>query len=121
MSNAYKNEKMIKIGEVEILLRPTFENLAAFESTVISLDEFSFRLIKGRLPTLSQLVQAIYYFQAEKKLTLEEVNCLVQNNEGVQVNRLILPFLAGCIAGHKNADDAKDSVEKAMLEAEKKS
>jgi queuine/archaeosine tRNA-ribosyltransferase len=121
MANAYKNEKTIRIGEVEILLRPNFENLSSFESNVITLDEFSFRLVKGRLPSLSQMVQAIFYFQAEKKFNLEQINCMVQNDVGFQISSDILSFLSGCVAGYKNKADAEKSVEKALTESEKKS
>jgi len=119
--NPYKNEKLIKFGEVEILLRPTFENIAAFESSVITLDEFSIRLVKGKTPGLAVLVQAIYFFQAEKKYNLEQINQMLQDSIGIQVNAQVLPFLGSVTAGHQSQLDVKNSVDKILSAEEKKS
>jgi hypothetical protein len=121
MSNPYKNEMNVKIGEVEILLRPDFENLSSFEANVMTLDEFAFKLVKGKLPSLTQLVKTIYFFQVEKKYDLEQINQMVQESEGIALNRQVMPFLSGCVSGYKNKADAKKSADKAISESEKKS
>lgn len=122
MANKYKNEALVKIGAEEILLRPTFENLSAFESNVMTLDQFSFNLVKAKIPSMTELVKALYFFQAEKKFNLEEMNCLVQNHGGITLQAPLLGFLSKCVAGYDNAKDAEVSVDKAIAnhEAEKK-
>lgn len=121
MANKYKNEKIIKLGDVEILLRPTFENLAAFESNVFTLDEFMVRLVKGKLPRLSDLVRCIYFFQAEKKFNLEQVNELVMNTTGIQISTQVLPFISKCVGGYENSKDIELELNTKLSEAEKKS
>lgn len=123
--NKYKNEALIKVGEVEILLRPDFENLSAFESSVMTMDQFAFNLSKARTPSMSQLVQTLFYFQAARKpdgtrlLNLEEINLLVMNHGGIALQVPIMGFLARCVSG--SATGVDQAVDKAVSESEKKS
>lgn len=123
MANKYKNERLINIGGVEILLRPTFENLASFETNVITLDQFSFNLVKGKMPSLSQIIQAIFYFQAVKEFNLEQINQMVIEANGIQIFSQVAPFLSSVTAGYMNKKDVDEAADKAMAmtEAEKKS
>jgi hypothetical protein len=125
--NKYKNESIIKLGEVEILLRPDFENLSSFEGNVITLDELSIRMMKGKVIPLTTLVQAIYYFQAERdhlgkrRFNLEEINVMVQNTTGIAITADVMKFVSSCIAGHTNKKDTDAEVDKNLADAEKKS
>lgn len=123
MANKFKNEMTVKLGETEILLRPDFNNLASFESQVITLDQFSFNLVKGKILSLTQMIQVLFYFQAEKKLNLEQISQLVTETQGIQVWAQLMPFLSQVCSGHDNfqASEAKRKPKVEMTEAEKKS
>lgn len=103
--NIFKNETELKIGDETILLRPTFENLAEMESNVGSITYLSWKFSQGvkknrdgsvdrdslnsretiqALPSLSEITQIIYYNQAEKKFTKEEILQLIIKNKAMQ-------------------------------------
>lgn len=116
-ANKYKNELVLEIAGEKILLRPTFENIAAFESNVMGIPIMAFNMSKGDLNsllTMSQTTQLIYYFQAEKKFTLEDIHLMVMD-EGLAVTAKALPFLGKIATGAKvdnkvtNTDKKKDA------------
>lgn len=121
MENKFKNEMLINIAGEEILLRPTFENLAAMETKMGGIAYLAFKYGKGidvetmkidpiaaaqSLPPLTDAAQIIFFNQVapegEKKRTLEEIHelCLA---EGLKVCTQVVMFLARCTAGNKFA------------------
>lgn len=111
--NKFRNEHEIELAGEKILLRPTFENMAAMEQAVGSLlylaVKFSGGLKKGgqierSMPSMTECAQIIYHCQAEKKLTLEETfdACM---DHGLSVTRPVLEFLTKCSAGNKHQQD----------------
>lgn len=132
MENQFKNEMLIKVAGEEILLRPTFENLAAMESKMGGIAYLAFKYGKGidvesmkidpvaaaqSLPPLTDASQIIYFNQipkeGEKRRSLEEIHelCLA---EGLKVCTQVVMFLARCTAGNKFA-------QKELSKAQKKS
>lgn len=99
MANKFRNEKMLHIGGVEILLRPTFENCANLESALnMSLSQLTYNLAMKKLPTMTDLAKVIYFCQADKKLKMEEVWDLVMA-QGVGLTTQILEFIASITSG----------------------
>jgi len=121
--NPFRNEAVIKLGAEEILLRPTFENIAAMESAVgavsylgwkyskahqLSVSKASLNDIIKASPPLSEIAQIIFYNQAathpddetKKKFSLEEIWSLVQH-EGVRVVSPVVSYIATMVAGDK--------------------
>jgi len=145
MENKYRNEMEISLGGEKILLRPTFENIAAMESNVGSVAWLTWRYSRGvrfkdgkvdkstmaseaaikALPALSETAQIIYYNQAalnpndptQKKFSLEEIWALVMG-EGAKITSQVVIYLGRITAGNKSEDitELKD-----LTEAEKKS
>jgi len=103
MANKFRNELEIKVGDVNILLRPTFENCANLEAGLgYGLPMLAWRLSKQQMPSMTDVAKVIYFCQAEKKLTLEQVWDLVMS-EGVSITTDILRFTAQITAGDKTA------------------
>jgi hypothetical protein len=101
MANKYRNEMMIKIGEVEILLRPTFQNCANLEAALgYGIPMLAFNLMNKKLPGLADMVQVIFFCQADKKLTLEEIWDLVMV-EGIGSSTQVLQFIGQITTGDK--------------------
>ena len=120
--NPFKNEKVIKLGEVEILLRPSFENIAALENNVEPLMSITQRMAKGatKVP-VTLIAQIIYYSQASRKAenldayfySLEEIWGMLQTCGVASVFNPVLGFIGQVFAGDKTANE--------MSEAQKKS
>ena len=119
MENKFKNEMEIEIGGEKILLRPTFENLAAMESKMGGLAYLAFKYGQGidvetktvnhlmsakAMPPMTDTAQIIYFNQAEKKFTIEQIHelCL---DEGIKVCAQAVLFLVRCSAGNKFAKE----------------
>lgn len=136
MANPVRNEMEITLGGQTILLRPTFENIAALEENVGPVSYLAWlfgggfvREAKGladsakKLPPLTKCAQIIYYCQAgrkdedpnERKYNLEEIWEMVQS-EGMAVTKPMLTFIARITAGNKMALSAEQ-----MTESQKKS
>lgn len=129
MENKFRNELEITLGGEKILLRPTFENIAAMESAVGSVQWLTWKYSRGlastkpntktevtegvvkALPSLSEVAQIVYFNQAavkpddatQKKFSLEEVWDLVQA-EGARCAGSILVYLGRITAGNKAAE-----------------
>ncbi len=140
MENKFRNEMEIKLGEETILLRPTFENIAATEQTVGSISWLGWKYSRGvtikdgkvnvgdramsSLPPITESTRIIYLNQAatkpgddtQKKLTLEEVWDLVQMEGSLKVGNLVVTYLSKLTAGNRAIDKTE-----APTEAEKKS
>lgn len=107
--NQYKNEKVIKLGGVEILLRPTFDNCASLEGDLgYGLPQLAFNMSKAKLPAMTDLTKVVFHCQAVKKLTREEVWDLVMI-EGVGLMTDILVFIANITTGAKHKVEEKKS------------
>jgi len=125
MENLFRNEMMMKIAGVEILLRPTFENLAAMESKMGSIAYLAFKygakidlknpdpkeMIKCA-PPVTDTAMIIYYNQAVHKYTLDEILDLVLTEGSLQVGMQIIPFLLRMSAGNKNIPQATEEEKK---------
>lgn len=116
MENKFRNEMEIKLGPEKILLRPTFENIAATESNVGALQYLAVKSSRGiKDPkhglSMSEIAQIIYYNQAatdptdvnKKKYSLEQIWDLTMQ-EGLYLFQPILIFLARMTAGNKYAN-----------------
>ncbi len=132
MENKFRNEMEISLGGETLLLRPTFENIAAMETDIGGLAYLGWKYSRGiRLgadgrptkasmgseasikatPTLTECAKVIYYNQAatkaddptQKKFSLEEIWVLV-SVEGISVVRPVTIYLAQVTAGDKKTD-----------------
>jgi hypothetical protein len=129
MENKFRNEMEIKLGDTTILLRPTFENIAAMEENVGSISWLTWKYSRGvkftngevdrvasvnetsikAVPPMSEAAKIIYFNQAAtkpedptlKKYSLEEIWELV-NFEGVRVTTKIVEFLGRIASGGKS-------------------
>lgn len=122
MENLARNEMLVELGAEKILLRPTFENLSAMESKLGGLAYLTFKYAKGvdmsggkmpsidemakSFPSYSEATQIIYYNQAEKKFSLEQVHELVMA-EGIKACVQVVSFLVRCTTGSKSAPTAR--------------
>lgn len=89
------------MGEVEILLRPTFENIANLESALgYGIPMLAFNLSKSKMPSLTDITKVIYFSQAEKAYKLDEIWQLVMA-EGVSITTQVLEFVGKITAGDK--------------------
>ena len=112
--NNFRNEMIVELGDEKILLRPTFQNMSEMESNVASVAYLAYKFSRGMraqdgakesegaksLPSLTEAAQIIYYNQAEKKFSLDEVwdKVLAVTNKTtvmVQVTIFIGKMLAG--------------------------
>ena len=145
MENKYRNEMEIKLGDETILLRPTFENIAAMESHVGSVAWLTWKYSRGvrfkdgavdranmstetmvkAIPSMTEAAKIIYFNQAAtkvddpnmKKYSLEEIWGLVMS-EGASIAGKVVMYLGRVTAGNKadTIDELKD-----LSDAEKKS
>lgn len=106
--NTYKNERIIKIGEAEFLLRPTFENCAALEGDLkMGLNALAFKLAKAELPLNTDCVKVIYHCQvSDKKLTKEEIWMLCFGS-WIDVMKEVLMFIGSITAGDNTQVEKK--------------
>lgn len=115
MENKFKNEMEITLAGEVILLRPTFENLAAMESKLGGVAYLAYKFGQGidietgnidqlasakAMPSMTETAQIIFYNQAEKKYSLEEIYDLCLD-EGVRVCAKAVLFLVKMTAGNK--------------------
>jgi hypothetical protein len=117
MENLARNEMLIELGAEKILLRPTFENLSAMESKLGGMASLTFKYAKNvdgfddvskidvekmskSFPSFSEATQIIYYNQAEKKFTLEQIHELVMET-GVKGLVQVVTFLVRATMGSK--------------------
>jgi hypothetical protein len=123
--NKFRNEMNIKLGSQEILLRPTFENVASMESNVGGLAFLAWKFSKGAragntmseniqgMPSMTECAQIIFYNQAavnqddptKKKLNLEEIWELVQEEGLYSVVTSMTIYLAKITSGQKKVDE----------------
>lgn len=126
MENKFRNEMEISLGGQKILLRPSFENLAALESSAGGLLYLSWKASKALRKEgigMSEMAFIIYHCQAavnaedptKKFYSVEEIMEMVLK-EGMTVLKPITVFLARCTAGNKTVDDVSD-----MSDTQKKS
>ena len=128
--NKFKNEMIIKIGAEEILLRPTFENIANLESKLGGVQYLAFKFSQGlggkagimqakSLPTLTECAQIIYFCQAmnnpdnpqEKQYSLEEIfQKLTGNLRNIPAEMML--FMGRMMAGNRNAPDFSENTKK---------
>lgn len=124
--NKFRNELEIEIAGQKILLRATFDNLAATESELGSLGYLAAKYGRGVeigtdgrakvnadvLPSMTSVAKMIYLNQAEKKFSQEEIFqlCLAS---GLQSSKFMLEYLALCTSGNRYQQE--------MTEGEKKS
>lgn len=142
--NSARNEIVIKLAGEDILLRPTFENIAAMEANVGGVSYLGWKYSRGvrvkengeadlaslvsetaikSLPSMSEVAQIIYYNQAAtkpedstlRKYSLEEIwDKLLKNGIGT-ITRQVTIYLARLTAGDRL------SVVEDLSEEEKKS
>jgi len=142
--NSARNEMIVKLAGEEILLRPTFENIAAMEANVGGVSYLGWKYSRGirtnasgevdttslvsdmaikSLPSMSEVAQIIYYNQAaskpddptQRKYSLEEIWDKMLKNGAGGITRTITIYLARLTAGDRL------SVVDDLTDAEKKS
>lgn len=128
--NPFKNEQLVTLGGQEILLRPTFENIATLETETYSLAYIAWLYgggaaeavkdpVSGKveitkkdkvIPPLTLSAKIIYLCQAEKCHDLETVFQMVLQ-EGIAVNSQVLKFISKITAGNKNVTPVEELTE----------
>lgn len=105
MANKFRNEKIVVLGGVEILLRPTFENCANLESALgFGIPQLAYNLGVKKMPGLTEMAKVVYFCQADKKYTLEEIwQMIMQEGAGFGVN--VIEFVGMVTAGDKALPD----------------
>ena len=116
MANPVRNEKEIQIGDLKILLRPTFEAIANLEAHVGPISDFAVQMSKARLPKLTDMAKIIFHCQAsvegrEGKLTLEEIWDAVMQ-DGINISVPVLSFISVVTAGDKTKVDLTENQKK---------
>lgn len=112
MANKFRNEMVVKVGGVEILLRPTFENCANLESALgYGLPVLSFILYQAskdikKMPVMTDIAKIIFFCQAEKTYTLEQIWDFMMG-EGAELTLQALTFVAKITAGDKTQVEVK--------------
>jgi hypothetical protein len=125
--NPVRNEYEISVGGEVILLRPTFQNIAAMENAVGGLNYLAWKFSRGSigkqinverlvkdLPYMTELAQVIFYNQAEKKFTLEQIWELVKA-EGADLTIPVSKFLGRITAGSNRTVEGLDDAEKKSI------
>lgn len=119
--NQFKNQLEVAIGAEKILLSPTFENIAQMESNVGSVSYLAWKFSQGvrkqadgsldkdslntretikGLPSLSEVTQIIYYNQAEKMYSLDEIfQKIVSSGQFQQVMIQVTIFIGKMLTG----------------------
>lgn len=121
--NKLKNEYILKLGEKEILLRPTFSNLTHVESSVGSLTYIAYLITAGskdpkKTLSFTDVAKIVYFCQANKKvdgspeLSLDDVWELIQEAGAFRVYGEVSIFISQVTAGNKNAPEVPESVKK---------
>lgn len=119
--NPFRNEAVVKLGEEEILLRATFENIASMEEAVGAVSYLGWKYSKAHrlstenaplsevikaAPPLTEIAKIIFYNQAathpddetKKKYSLEEIWSMVQA-EGIRCINPVVTYLSILVAG----------------------
>ncbi len=128
--NKFKNEMQIKIGEVEILLRPTMENIASVESLLGGVQYLAFKYGRGigksdpleqakYLPTMVECSKIIYLCQARhnpenpelKEYSQEQVFQMLMGSMK-NIPAQIMIFMGRMLAGNKMAPDFSENTKK---------
>lgn len=119
MENQFKNEMEITLAGEKILLRPTFENLAALETIMGGIPYLMWKFGKGydiskgvvdpeaaakALPGYTDCTQIIYTQQAERKYTREQVFELVKK-EGVSIAPKLVLYITQVSRGNEFAQE----------------
>jgi hypothetical protein len=105
--NKFRNEKKITLGEVEILLRPTFANIATVETELGSIAALAIKISSGKENSDSQvpinlIAKFFYLMQVEEKYSQEDIFQMVIE-EGYQSCRIqLLQFFILLTAGKKS-------------------
>ncbi len=142
MANPNRNELLVTVGGVDILLRPTFENISSMESVMGGVAYLNWKFSKGMagitkedsaqdrvrkfdpksMPSMTELAQVIFFNQVatneddptKKKYSLEQIWDLVLK-EGISVMPKITMFIAMMTMGDKlavKADEVSPSEKK---------
>lgn len=123
MENKFRNELELELAGEKILLRPTFENMAMMENALGSISYLVFKFSKNlasgvnetsmmqSLPPITDTAQIIFYNQAEKKYSLDEIyqKCL---DEGSKAGAQVLLFLVRCTSGNKMVKEPSEKQKK---------
>jgi len=127
LENKFKNEMLLEVAGEQILLRPTFENIAQMETKMGSIASLAFKYGRNfkadskdpleqmnSFPPISECAQIIYYNQAEKTFTQEEIfqKCL---DEGIKVGSQVMLFLVRITAGNKMLKEPSEFQKKNQL------
>jgi hypothetical protein len=129
MENKFRNEMEITLSGQKILLRPTFENLAAMEGDLGGIAYLAYKYGQGidieartvdqlksakAMPPITEAAKIFFFNQAEKKFTLEEIYgmCL---DEGLKVCAQAVLFLVRVSAGNKLAKEPTRSQKKSSV------
>lgn len=108
----------ITLSGKKILLRPTFENVAAMESNMGGLAYITWKMAKNgdsakALPSLTDCAKVVYFNQAKsnedgtKEHSLEEIWQMIQE-DGLGITKDVLMFLGRIAAGNKAAEGMSD-------------
>lgn len=127
--NTFRNEQVIVLAGTKILLRPTFENIAAMESDMGGVAYLAFKYGQGvnldtkaidpllsakSYPPLSETAKIIFHNQAEKTYTLDQIFDLVMQ-EGIRASATIVLFLVKMTAGNKFAKEPSERQKKSSV------
>ncbi len=130
MENQYKNEMEITLGGEKILLRPTFENMAALETALGSIPFLMWKFGKGydpvkgvidpelaakSLPGFAECTQIIYTNQAEKKFTRDQIFEMVCN-VGISIAPQMVVYISKSASGNKMAAEPTKRQKKKLSE-----
>jgi len=124
MENKFRNEMEIELAGEKILLRPTFENMSVMENALGSIGSLVYKYGKNidvnninesamikSLPPMNETAQIIFFNQAEKKYTIDQIYqmCL---DEGLKAGAQIMLFLVRCTSGNKMAKEPSEKQKK---------
>jgi hypothetical protein len=118
MENKFRNEMEIELAGTKILLRPTFENVAAMETNMGGLAYLTWKMASNgnspkALPSLSECAKIIFFNQSEqkedgtKKYSLEQIWEMIQE-DGIVICKPVIQYLGRITAGNKNAQEFSD-------------
>lgn len=117
--NKFRNEMEVEVAGEKILLRATFENLAAIEESVGSLPYLANKFLRGvasekgnveaqvkkNMPSTTETVKILFHAQAEKKFTLEQMFEMVMKDGALKYSTKAFLFIAGACNGNKFPDE----------------
>ena len=125
MENKYRNEMEIELAGEKILLRPTFENCAAIETSHGSLAWLGWKFSRGErdlkhMPGITDMALLIYHMQAasdpedssKKFYSLQEIWDKVQVTGMKPLFPKLIEFLARTTAGNKLANEPSENQKK---------